>query len=97
MAWSGTVDDAHKIDERLRAVRDNVVLTDGRTGTVVGSVERVLMVKTERWVGIEGTAAFDFVAAYSTIGTIQDVNAQRANDAGGYTVTMDTVTPGDWA
>lgn len=97
MSWSGTVDDAHKIEQRLRAVKENVVLTDGKTGTVLGSMTRRHTVLTERWVGIEGTAAFAFVGSMATVGTVEDVSAERASDGGNYTVTMDTITAGTWA
>lgn len=96
MAWSGTVDDAHKIPERKRMVKVQMTLTNGRTGSVVGAFQRRDVITTERWVGIQHSVAFNYVDAESTVASIEDVSAERMNDAGAYSVTKETVTEGTW-
>lgn len=97
MSWSGTVDDAHKIPERKRLVKVQMVLTNAKTGTVIGAYTRRDTVTTEKWVGIQGTTAFNYVDSEGTGAGVEDLVAERMNDAGAYAIIKDTIVEGTWA
>jgi hypothetical protein len=108
MSWSGTVDDAHKIPERKRLVKVYMQLTTtkkvmGTSGTLeerlmpIGVMTRRDTVTTEKWVGIQGTTAFNYVDSEGTGAGVEDLVAERMNDAGAYAIIKDTIVEGTWA
>ena len=96
MPWSGTVDDAHKLTQRVRMVKEIMTLTDGTTGSVVGQLQRRNTITSEQWVGIQGTVAIAFVGSHASDANVEDISAELANDAGAYTVRQDTIAEGTW-
>jgi hypothetical protein len=97
MSWSGTVDDAHKLGQRVRVVKEVMTLTDGSTGTVVGAYVRMNTITTDQWVGIQAQVAIAYVAAESTVANLEDLSAEPMNDAGAYRVIKSITVPGTWA
>lgn len=97
MAWSGTVDNAHKLTQRVRIVSEILTLTNAITGAVIGSLTRKNTITSEAWVGIQEGAATAYVQAQGTVGTVEDISCERSNDAGAFTVNQDSVTYGTWA
>ena len=96
MAWYGTVDDSRKIVQRVRAVKEVMQLSNGRTGSVIGYFQRRNIITSEVWVGIQGTVASAYVQSQAPVGTVEDIVAELASDAGNYTVRQDTITFGTW-
>lgn len=96
MAWGGTVEDSRKITQRVRMVKEVMTLTDGSTGTFIGAYRRNNVVTAEIWVGLQGSVAIDYFGSHAGDGTIEDLSAERANDAGAYTLRQETIAYGTW-
>lgn len=96
MPWYGTVDDTRKLVQRVRIVKELMTLVNGSTGAVIGALQRNNIVTSETWVGIQENAATAFVQAQGTLGTVEDISAERANDAGAFTVRQDVIQYGTW-
>lgn len=96
MAWYGTVDSSRKITQRVRAVKEVMTLSNGRTGSVIGYFQRRNIITSETWVGIQEGAATAFVGTQASVGTVEDVVAELASDAGNYVVRQDSISEGTW-
>lgn len=96
MTWSGTVDDNHKLGDRKRAVKETITLTNGRTGTVIASYERINTIVSETWVGISGTTADAYYGSHTTDPGLESLVIEPMNEAGAYQIVKETITAGTW-
>lgn len=108
MTWSGTVDDAHRLGDKIRIVREEMTLTrqkkitgpDGQGTTVVepiGALERQTTLRRSTWVGISESAAIAFATVAAGTANVEEVSAEPMNDAGAYQVVVQFSEPGAWA
>jgi hypothetical protein len=94
MAWYGTCDTTRQITQRTRVVKEVMTISLGTS--VIGQVQRVNQITSERWIGVTQAAAQTKLLSLSTVGSIEDVCAEVMNDAGAWCLTAETVQYGTW-